>query len=187
MNPPERSPDLHCGRARVDSTSPYAPFQEVDCCEQRPLQVYQCRKRSYLLRFFQYPGQRIVSILFSLKIGLYHDLVQTFDDTFVILDALDEFKQRQDLLDHIQEIVECDSGSLHILVTSRREWDIKQTFDPLLNDNQNIDIQSEVVDRDIRVYVRELLQSAKGLSRWHNKPEVQDEIEKALTENANGM
>ena len=115
------------------------------------------------------------------------DLVQSFDDTFVILDALDELKQREDLLYHIQEIIEWPLGSIHTLVTSRRERDIKQTLDPLLNENQNIDIQSEVVDRDIRVYVREILQTAKGLSRWRSKPEVQDEIERALTENANGM
>ena len=115
------------------------------------------------------------------------DLVRSFDDTFVILDALDEVKQREDLLDDIQEIIEWQLGSLHILVTSRREWDIKQTLDPLLNENQNIDIQSEVVDRDIRVYVHRILQTAKGLNRWRNKPLVQDEIEKALTENANGM
>lgn len=124
--------------------------------------------------------------VFELKQTL-QDLAQSFDDTFVILDALDEFKQREDLLDDIQEIIEWQLGSLHILVTSRRERDIKQTLDPFMNEDRNIDIQSEVVDRDIRVYVREILQTAKGVSRWRNKPEVQDEIEKALTENANGM
>ena len=124
--------------------------------------------------------------LYELKQTL-QNLVQGFDDTFVILDALDEFKKREDLLDNIQQIIKWQPGGLRILVTSRREWDIRQTLDPLLNENQSIDIQSEVVDRDIRVYVREILQTAKGLSRWRNKPEVQDEIEKALTENANGM
>ena len=75
MNPRERSPDLHCGRARVDSTSPYAPFQEVDGCEQRPLQVYQCQKKSYLPRVFEYSGQHIVSLLLSLKMDLRHAIV----------------------------------------------------------------------------------------------------------------
>ena len=115
------------------------------------------------------------------------DLVQIFDDTFIIIDALDECKEREQLLGDIQNFVKWQLGGLHILVTSRREWDIKQTLDPLLNENQTIDIQSEVVDRDIRIYVREILQNAKGLNRWRNKPGVQDEIEKALTGNANGM
>ncbi len=115
------------------------------------------------------------------------NLVQSFDDTFIILDALDECKEREQLLGDIRDFVKWQLGGLHILVTSRREGDIKVTLDPLLNENQNIDIQSEVVDRDIRVYVREILQSAQGLRRWRNKPQVQDEIEKALTENANGM
>lgn len=115
------------------------------------------------------------------------DLVQSFNDTFVILDALDECKEREQLLADIQKFVKWQLEGLHILVTSRREGDIKATLDPLVNIKQNIDIQSEVVDRDIRIYVREILQGAQGLRRWRNKPLVQDEIEKALTENANGM
>ena len=115
------------------------------------------------------------------------DLVKKFHDTFIIIDALDECKEREQLLGDIRDFVNWQLGGLHILVTSRREGDIKATLDPLLNENQNIDIQNEVVDRDIRVYVREILQSAQGLSRWRNKPLVQDEIEKALTGKANGM
>lgn len=114
-------------------------------------------------------------------------LVQNFSDTFIMVDALDECKEREQLLADIQNFVEWQLEGLHILVTSRREGDIKATLDPLVNVNQNIDIQSEVVDVDIRVYVREILQGAQGLRRWRNKPLVQDEIEKALTENANGM
>ena len=115
------------------------------------------------------------------------DLIQTFDDTSVIIDALDECKERGKLLDDIRDFVKWQLGGLHILVTSRREGDIKATLDPLLNENQNIDIHSEVVDRDIRVYIREIVHTAEGLSRWRNKPGVQGEIEKALTENASGM
>lgn len=115
------------------------------------------------------------------------DLVQSFDDTFIVVDALDECKEREQLLGDIRNFVEWQFGGLHILVTSRREGDIKGTLDPLLSEDRNINFQSEVVDRDIRVYVREILQTAKGLSRWRKKPEVQDEIEKALTENAHGM
>ena len=115
------------------------------------------------------------------------DLVQKFDDTFVIIDALDECKERQQLLNDIQVFVEWQIGGLHILVTSRREWDIKTTLDRFVNEDQNIDIQNEVVDRDIRVYVRKIMQTAQGLSRWRKVPKVQDEIEKALTDNANGM
>ena len=114
-------------------------------------------------------------------------LVKKFHDTFIIIDALDECKEREQLLGDIRDFVRWQLGGLHILVTSRREGGIKVTLDPLLNETQSIDIQREVVDRDIRVYVREILQTAKGLSRWRNKPQVQDEIEKALTENANGM
>lgn len=115
------------------------------------------------------------------------DLVQNFNDAFIIIDALDECKEREQLLADIKKFVGWQFEGLHILVTSRRERDIELTLDPLLNENQNIDIEGEVVDKDIRVYVHEILQSAQGLRRWRNKPLVQDEIEKALTENANGM
>jgi hypothetical protein len=51
-------------------------------------------------------------------------MIQAFDETFIILDALDECKGRQELLENIDEIGKWKTEKLHILCTSRREKDI---------------------------------------------------------------
>ena len=114
-------------------------------------------------------------------------MIREFDETFVILDALDECKERQALLEDIDEMVAWKTGKAHILVTSRKENDIKESLEPLINDENVICIQSELVTHDIRVYVRERLLTDRKLKRWQRKPEVQQEIEMTLVGKADGM
>jgi hypothetical protein len=47
-------------------------------------------------------------------------MVNEFNETFIILDALDECKERQELLEVIEEIAGWKIGKLHVLTTSRR-------------------------------------------------------------------
>lgn len=114
-------------------------------------------------------------------------MTQEFDETFVILDALDECKEIQPLLEYIDEIVAWKIGKLHILATSRRENDIKESLEPLINDENIICIQSELVTNDIRTYIHERLLTDRRLRRWQKKPEVQREIETTLMGKAAGM
>ena len=114
-------------------------------------------------------------------------LIQEFQQTFIILDALDECRDRPEFLEIIEEIHGWKIGSLHLLVTSRREMDIECSLDPLLNDQEIISLQSALVDEDIRAYVRERLQTDRSLRRWRNHREVQNDIEMALVSKAGGM
>jgi hypothetical protein len=114
-------------------------------------------------------------------------MILEFDETFVILDALDECKERQNLLEDIDEIVTWKMGKLHILATSRRENDIRESLEPLINDENTICIQSELVTDDIRTYIHERLLTDRKLRRWQKKPEVQREIETTLIGKADGM
>jgi adenylylsulfate kinase-like enzyme len=114
-------------------------------------------------------------------------MIQEFDEIFVILDALDECKERQELLEDINKIARWKIGKSHILATSRREKDIEESLDSLVNDQKKICIQSALVNDDIRTYVQKRLQSDQNLKRWRNKPEVQQEIETKLMGKADGM
>jgi hypothetical protein len=114
-------------------------------------------------------------------------MVQEFDDIFIILDALDECKDRQELLTDIEEMVGWKSEKLHILTTSRKEKDIEEWLEPFLNDQEKICIHSTLIDDDIRVYVHERLQTDRRLKRWQKKPGVQQEIEETLMGKADGM
>ena len=114
-------------------------------------------------------------------------MIQEFDETFIILDALDECKERQELLTDIDEIAGWKNEKLHMLATSRRENDIEESLEPLVNDQEKICIQSALVNDDIRAYILERLRSDRRLRRWQKKPQVQQEIERTLMDKADGM
>jgi hypothetical protein len=114
-------------------------------------------------------------------------MIRGFDEIFVVLDALDECKERRELLKDIDKIARWKMGKLHILTTSRREKDIDELLDSLVNDERKFCIQNELVNDDIRAYIQKRLQGDPNLKRWRNKPEVQQEIETNLMGKAGGM
>jgi len=111
------------------------------------------------------------------------DILQGFQQAYIVLDALDECSERDDLLSLIEEIVGWKLGTLHILATSRKEQEIEDCLSSLVS-NQ-INIQSTVVDADIRIHVRDRLQKDRKLRKW--SAEAQLEIEAALVDGAHGM
>jgi Cdc6-like AAA superfamily ATPase len=114
-------------------------------------------------------------------------LVNGSNETFIILDALDECKDRRGLLQCLEEILGWRLGTLHVMVTSRLEEDIKDFFEPLLDHNGSICIRSALINDDIRAYVRYRIQNDAKLKRWKKQPEVQQEIETSLMERVDGM
>ena len=114
------------------------------------------------------------------------ELVQNFVDTFIILDALDECKERNRLMPSIEEMAAWNISSLHMLVTSRKESDIEESLSTIVDEEQRIYIQSALVEDDIRNYIWSRIRSDHELRRWQ-KPEVQTEIETSLMEKAGGM
>jgi hypothetical protein len=114
-------------------------------------------------------------------------MIEPFNKTFIILDALDECKERQELLTRIKAIAGWETGNLHILATSRREIEIEKGLEPLINDQDKICIQDALVNDDIRSYVHQRLRTDPRLNRWQQKPGVQEEIERTLMNKADGM
>ena len=112
-------------------------------------------------------------------------MIETPGEVFVILDALDECKKRDKLLDAILKIGRVKN--LHLLMTSRKEPDINQWLTDLIMKDEKISIQSELVNHDIRVFVQDTLHTDRELKRWQKNQGIQQEIEVALTEKAKGM
>ena len=106
-----------------------------------------------------------------------------FRETFLVLDALDECTEREELLALIERIIGWKIGKLHTLVTSRREREIEEALEPLITGQ--ICIQSALVNADISIHLRERLQNDPKLNRWPVK--VQMEVEATLTDGAHGM
>ena len=118
----------------------------------------------------------------ALAMTLQH-MLGGFHQTFIILDALDECAEREELLGLIEKIVGWKLEKLHILATSRREKDIEETLEPLITGQ--ICVQSALVNADIHTHLRERLQNDRKLRKWPVK--VQMEIEATLMDGAHGM
>ncbi|SLM33828.1 P-loop containing nucleoside triphosphate hydrolase [Lasallia pustulata] len=115
------------------------------------------------------------------------EVVEGFDETYIVLDALDECSDREELLECIEQIQGWKLRQLHMLVTSRWLIDIKESLEPLTEPRGRMCIQSASVNADILTYVHEKLQNDRSLKRWSSKPKVQEEIETALMQKADGM
>ena len=118
---------------------------------------------------------------------MFHQIATTLKNTFIILDALDECKERPALLADIEELMSWEDTNLRIPVTSREEKDIQDSILPLTKHENRVCMQSTLVDDDICAYVHDQIQANKKLQRWQNKPEVQLEIGNTLVKKANGM
>ena len=108
---------------------------------------------------------------------------RTGHNKYIVLDALDECTDREELMTFVRELVDLQQESLRVMITSRREKDIEDQLSPVAN--YNINIQSAVVDEDIRVYVRDRLATDSKLRKWPGN--VQNDIFAVLTEKADGM
>ncbi|KAK2797580.1 hypothetical protein FQN51_008375 [Onygenales sp. PD_10] len=118
------------------------------------------------------------------------DLMQTLREiindagqTYIIVDALDECDEWEKLLEVIEQVYQWNIGNLHLLVTSRREKIIEDTFHGFVE--SQVCLQTKHVDNDIGLLVREQLQTDRRLQRWPT--ESKRKIEQKLIDGANGM
>lgn len=57
-------------------------------------------------------------------------MMASIKDTYIILDALDECVERDELLTDIEDILSWENANLHLLATSPRERDIEESLTP---------------------------------------------------------
>lgn len=110
-------------------------------------------------------------------------MLKIFNTTFILLDALDECTDREDLLEFLEALIGWNIDKLHVLATSRMEKDIAASLEPMVT--YQICIQSVLVDPDIRVHILECLSNDPKLKRW--PVDVQNEIKDTLMRSAKGM
>jgi hypothetical protein len=110
------------------------------------------------------------------------DIITGFHHAYIVIDALDECAEPDDLLSFIEEVTGWGLDNLHILATSRRN---QITEFVASRTSYTINIQSAVVDMDIQTHIRERLQNDIRLRKWPLK--VKQEIESGLMLGAKGM
>ncbi|KZP21469.1 hypothetical protein FIBSPDRAFT_1044192 [Athelia psychrophila] len=109
-------------------------------------------------------------------------LIECFEDVYIVVDSLDECADRETLLKWIQSITSKASGKLHLMLTSRSESAIERGL-ASLSGLRRVWIGDQLTAGDIRAYVN--AEVAK-MDRW-NKPGERDMIEKALLDGSDGM
>ena len=114
---------------------------------------------------------------------LLHQVLESFNSTYILLDALDECTDREDLLEFMEALVDWNVNDLHVLATSRKENDIAMSLEPLVT--CQLCIQSALVDADIRVHILDRLSTDVKLKKWPTN--VQKEVEDTLMRGAKGM
>jgi Cdc6-like AAA superfamily ATPase len=119
-------------------------------------------------------------------------MMEQVKEVWIILDALDECCTRkgpptEGLLSWMREVLNSEQRSVHLLVTSRPEQDIKSVVSEFAFKDDMVNIQSDFITNDIREYVQTRVKQHEGFKRWRSQPEVQDEIETVLMEKVDGM
>ena len=114
-------------------------------------------------------------------------IIRESDHTYIVLDALDECSDINNLLTVISKANEWRLPTLHLLLTSRWLTIIEGTIRSLSQPVDTIEIQSKLVDKDISDYVSEKLRADQKLQRWHKRSDIQEEIRLTLTAKADGM
>lgn len=115
--------------------------------------------------------------------NILRQMSKRFNNSYILLDALDECIDRDDLLELIEPTMSWNMDNLHLLTTSRKENDISTSLEPLVS--RQLCIQSGLVDTDIRVHVPETLSNDSKLKKW--PVNVKKEIEDTLMNRAKGM
>lgn len=127
--------------------------------------------------------------LLSDLVSVFLAVVPLFDAVFVVIDALDECPtkddERQELLKTIEVIHSQSAMSLHMLVTSRRHYDIEIVVGRLTG-VAAIQIESGMVDDDIKMYIRSGVQAIREKNTWWHD-QLCTAVEERLFKGANGM
>lgn len=110
----------------------------------------------------------------------------------IVLDALDECQTRtgsrtEGLLSWVKDLLGSGQNNVRLIATSRSEQDIQSTLGEMIDEDHRIPIQSDLTRDDINAYIRTRVREGDGLKRWRKQQDVQEEIEAALIQKANGM
>jgi hypothetical protein len=110
-------------------------------------------------------------------------LISGFDITYILIDALDECFNWEEILEFIETLKKWDLWKCHLLVTSRKEQQIVESI--MAMKPMEVDMSQMPIDDDIEKYIDSMLHSSVELKKW--KPNEKGLIKQVLIEKAKGM
>lgn len=110
------------------------------------------------------------------------EIIACNPDTFLILDALDECRERGNLVSTFRAFIKA-GFPVKILISSRRDEDIKR----MLIERSNIGISATDNQGDIDTYVQERIKISREEGGVFISPHLQEKIMRAFREKSQGM
>ena len=90
------------------------------------------------------------------------NLISEYEQTYVLLDALDESTDCEELGKFL-EAIKINSSNVHVLATSRKEWRLEAFLRNIVT--ESVEIQNSEVDADIRKHLEHELINDSFLSK----------------------
>ena len=117
-------------------------------------------------------------------LGLLKELLNCFKQNYVVIDALDECDEYEQLFTKVITIIHgWQLSNVHFLMTSRREQHILETMQECIT--IEIYISAELIESDITSYIHAAVGAGPKFKRWSHT--VKDHVKEVLTNGANGM
>ncbi|KAI4723790.1 ankyrin repeat protein [Aureobasidium sp. EXF-10728] len=137
--------------------------------------------KNHLMELFERSRQGREQPRTTELVEVFNQMVREFQDVSVVLDALDESKDRNELLDWVNS---SSDQACRFVLTSRSERDIEDSFASWLSPDHIITLEDEPMGEDIEAYVYHRLEEEKNLRRWKS---MHDDISSTLIDKAAGM
>ncbi|KAL2361906.1 hypothetical protein RJZ56_005184 [Blastomyces dermatitidis] len=118
---------------------------------------------------------------------ILRDIMGTFKETFIVLDALDVCSNTAELLHIVKEILRGASSRVHILSTSREITSIEEEVDSLPGKVQKVPMDKSQINGDISTFTQECLRTDRRFKRWTLHPDIQRAIKNCIVSKSDGM
>ncbi|KAE9371550.1 hypothetical protein N431DRAFT_484077 [Stipitochalara longipes BDJ] len=111
------------------------------------------------------------------------EILLDFNNVYVVIDALDECTDLDQVLELLTNMQSWSMDHLHILVTSRLLPDIREAL--LALTTSVIPLDESLIDADILLFITHRLETDRSLAKW--PLDVRDLIQSTLSHGAGGM
>ena len=130
-------------------------------------------------KMYKYGGEpSLVDLLNALE-----EVSQKFELVYVVVDAIDESKPREDLLKVFRDLAtDLRFAKIQLLASSREYIDIEKVMEDF---SVSLSMANGFVQDDIRIHVRHEMNSNPKFTRWPQ--DLRDEVEEAVSIGARGM
>ncbi|RFU25926.1 hypothetical protein B7463_g10412, partial [Scytalidium lignicola] len=113
----------------------------------------------------------------------FRDLVAMFQNVYVVLDALDESSNCEELLHFIEAVRKWELPQLHLLTSSRQQVEIEESMEKMFSNK--ICLQDSEIRQDIRIYISDKLGTDKTLLKL--PAHMRNEIRRKMVAGEGGM